>query len=276
MIYSPYFIASIFIATMVLFFGIGPKFLWPANELEKKLTLYRNYRPAELVDPEQAPREIRAIVVQGYNYLLETRKNLPQYAGDWVSCRNCHFAAGNTFGGANNGISLVGVSKKYPIHEEGNKVVTLEDRINGCFLRSMNGKALPVDSKEMKAMVAYLNWISLPVEKYPANWLGLPRIRSQHVPDPNNGQKLFAQYCAACHGKDGEGQMREEGLSYPPLWGPHSFNSAAGMNKFPVLVSFIYCNMPYRDPFLTLEEAMDIAAFVIEQPRPKLIEKTGS
>jgi thiosulfate dehydrogenase len=35
----------------------------------------------------------------------------------------------------------------------------MEDRINGCFRRSMNGKPLPPDSDDMKAMVAYFDWM---------------------------------------------------------------------------------------------------------------------
>src|SRR6266581_4602623 len=39
-------------------------------------------------------------------------------------------------------------------------VVTLEDRINGCMERSMNGRALPLDSREMKAFSSYMRWLS--------------------------------------------------------------------------------------------------------------------
>jgi cytochrome c len=31
------------------------------------------------------------------------------------------------------------------------RAITLQERINGCFLRSMNGKPIPVESAEMKA-----------------------------------------------------------------------------------------------------------------------------
>ena len=37
-----------------------------------------------------------------------------------------------------------------------NEVRTLEDRINGCMERSMNGRALPPDGPEMKAMLTYI------------------------------------------------------------------------------------------------------------------------
>ena len=39
-------------------------------------------------------------------------------------------------------------------------VDTLEDRINGCMERSMNGRALPLDSREMRAFSSYMRWLS--------------------------------------------------------------------------------------------------------------------
>ncbi|XOV08187.1 c-type cytochrome [Campylobacter jejuni] len=38
--------------------------------------------------------------------------------------------------------------------------MTLADRINGCFERSMNGKRMPSDAPEMKAMLTYMQWLS--------------------------------------------------------------------------------------------------------------------
>ncbi len=40
-------------------------------------------------------------------------------------------------------------------------IYVLEERINGCFRRSMNGKPLPPDSADMQAMVAYFDWMKL-------------------------------------------------------------------------------------------------------------------
>ena len=39
------------------------------------------------------------------------------------------------------------------------QVITLKERINGCMLRSMNGKALPKDSPEMEALIAYIKFL---------------------------------------------------------------------------------------------------------------------
>jgi thiosulfate dehydrogenase len=50
-------------------------------------------------------------------------------------------------------------------------MITLEDRINGCFRRSMNGTPLAVESADMKAMVAYFDWMkkeTKPRTKWPS------------------------------------------------------------------------------------------------------------
>jgi thiosulfate dehydrogenase len=225
----------------------------------------------QLVDPETAPPTIHAQVMRGYNLMRYTHKLIPEFAGDAVACTNCHFAAGNTFGGENGGISLVGVFQKYPISLPDGKPYTLAERINSCFEKSLNGKPLPIDSADMLSFLAYLEWISSPIAAHPqpAPWLGLNRkMRVDHAMNPAAGRLLYDSRCALCHGDDGEGQKRSEDLSYPPLWGPRAFNTAAGMNQLPILASFIHLNMPYEDPSLTLEQALDIAAFIISQPRP--------
>ncbi len=223
----------------------------------------------ELVDPEMAPDQIKPLVMQGYHILSETKKYLPEYAGDRLSCNNCHFAAGNTLGGANSGISLVGVTKNYPKFLAENPNYTLADRINACFEKSLNGKALPVDSQPMKAMLAYLEWISHHITMKKAPWLGLKELRSHHTPDSIKGQEVYAIYCASCHGAEGQGEPRAENLSYPPLWGASSFNEAAGMNNLSKLSAFVYYNMPFGEAELTVEQALDVSAFIIAQPKPK-------
>ncbi len=222
-----------------------------------------------LIDPEMAPEPIKESVMRGYNIVLETRKHLPEYTGDRLNCTNCHFSGGNNLGGINGGISLVGVTAKYPIDLGNERQYTLAERINSCFEKSMNGKPLPVDSVHMNDILAYLKWISegiTDVSKAP--WLGLKKLSSAHLPNPEAGAVKYETYCAMCHGSDGQGQRRKYDLGYPPLWGPHSFNDAAGMNQLEMLAPFILYNMPYEDARLSVEEALDIASFIIKQPRP--------
>ena len=98
--------------------------------------------------------------------------------------------------------------------------------------------------------------------------------------DPKNGQMVYTSKCQRCHGADGQGQIDPEGVGYkyPPLWGDHSFNTAAGLYRISRFAGYAKNNMPfgevtYHDPLLSNEEAWDVAAFVNSQPRPSKIFK---
>lgn len=219
----------------------------------------------DLVDPESAPEAELSQILYGYHVMLDTRKYVPEYCHNNLDCNSCHFNAGNTLGGKKRGISLVGVTYMYPrFSKRDNKEIDLAFRVDNCFMRSMNGKPLPHDSYEMKAILAYLNWISHELDDVPAlPWLGLPPINSTHIPDPENGKKVYVMHCRICHGDNGEGSP-----GVPPIWGPDSYNDGAGMNNLSMISSFVLLNMPYGQPILTPEEALDVSSYVIKQPRP--------
>lgn len=220
----------------------------------------------QLRDPEQSPPGIHDTVMLGYKLMIKTSELLPKHVGNKLNCTHCHFAGGNTTGGKNNGISLAGIAAVYPdYNERSDQVITLQERINGCFRRSMNGLPLGLNSREMDALVTYLHWISkdFPIyEEVP--WRGLPKLKVDRSPNQQEGEAEFKMKCAPCHGSSGEGSK-----FVPPLWGPNSFNDGAGMNNIDTFASFIYLNMPYHNPGLTEEEAYDIASFVTKQPRPE-------
>jgi thiosulfate dehydrogenase len=219
-----------------------------------------------LVDPSQAPESIRSLAREGYEILIDTKKNAAEYAGDKLSCTNCHFAGGDTTGGVQGGISLVGVATKYPAFDPRTKnVVDLPTRINYCFENSMNGTPVPVDSRTMLALVTYLSWISKDLPIYgKVPWLGLEKLTTTRQGNSVQGKRVYAAKCALCHRDDGQG-----GPNTPPLWGTGSFNRQAGMNEIQTLAAFIYWNMPYYDstPVLSQDQAMDVAAYIISQPR---------
>lgn len=226
-----------------------------------------------LVDPEQAPHDIRDSVMRGYKLVMNTAYYAPEYAHNELSCSNCHFLGGDTLGGKNGGISLVGVTTVYPqFSKRAGKVINLTDRMNNCFQRSMNGKAPPPNSRIMTDILNYLSWISKEVETIKdIPWLGLPEIKNEHKPDAKAGKKVYEDCCAACHRSDGAGGGfldDIEGKTIPPIWGPKSFNDGAGMNMIGMLAPFIYLNMPYQQAILTEEQALDVAAYIIEQERP--------
>jgi thiosulfate dehydrogenase len=63
------------------------------------------------------------------------------------------------------------------------------------------------------------------------------------------------------------------GYAVPPLWGNDSFNDGAGMSRLITAANFVHFNMPhgadYLNPQLSPEDAWDIAAYVVSQPRPR-------
>ena len=96
--------------------------------------------------------------------------------------------------------------------------------------------------------------------------------------DPVRGRAIYANACVACHNTDGSGIRRslptsDLGYMVPPLWGADSFNNGAGMARLITAANFVHFNMPhgtdYLDPQLTVEQAWDVAAYMISQPRPR-------
>jgi len=188
-----------------------------------------------------------------------------RYGGNGLDCQSCHLQAGTQ----RFGLPLAGVWGVFPTYiARENEVRTLEERINGCMERSMNGRALPVGGDEMKAMLSYINFISgservgKSLDGRGAPPLPLP----EKAGDPMHGRQVFTNTCAACHGADGQGQRletaeaKETGRRYrfPPLWGPDSYNDGAGMAR----------GTTYESPTLSAADAFDVVAYISEQPRP--------
>jgi thiosulfate dehydrogenase len=173
---------------------------------------------------------------------------------------------------------LTGVWGQFPQYRAREGVVdTLEDRINGCMERSMNGRALPFDSREMRAFSSYVRWLSAGIPDG-ARLLGagtLPIKEPARTADLGHGEQVFSETCAACHGADGHGLRAQTGAGYqfPPLWGQDSFNNGAGMSRLLTAAAYARHNMPigttYSAPVLKDEEAYDVAAYLISQERPE-------
>jgi thiosulfate dehydrogenase len=221
-------------------------------------------------DPDTIPATaVGNVIRSGYQLVIDTQHQARAYVGNALNCTNCHLDAGRRLGAA----PFVGLTTLYPEHRARNaRMNTLEDRLDDCFERSMNGKPLPQGGKEQQALVAYIAWLSQGVSKEAARtWRGFPRIASTRRPDPLQGKTMFAERCAGCHAEDGQGTS-----SGPPIWGPGSYNIAAGMARVSLAASFIKANMPPgQGGTLTDDEAYDLAAFINSQPRPDFARKAG-
>ncbi|HYC43329.1 MAG TPA: c-type cytochrome [Noviherbaspirillum sp.] len=222
-------------------------------------------------------RQGKVLMEQTYKYLgPEAKDTTKRFAGNNLACVTCHIAAGTR----HFGNPWVGTFVSFPQYRgREDTISTTEERINGCMERSMSGRRMPTDSEEMKAMVAYLHFLSsgIPVGAK-MEGTGVPRLNLlDRAADPVAGQKVYATVCQACHGENGQGVRRGkpgdgEGYQFPPLWGPDSYNTGAGMYRNILAAGFIKGNMPsgvtHANMVLTDEQAFDVAAYINSQPRP--------
>ena len=219
-------------------------------------------------------------VVRGMRLHLQTKALLPDNVGNALNCTSCHLNAGTVADGS----PFVGVSAFFPSYApRAGKEVTLEERINGCFRRSMDGKPLPVASPDMQAMVAYFDWMKMnTVAGDKVAGRGVGKVDPNIKPDPENGKVVYAQQCAVCHGDNGEGLKHADGsFVFPPLWGDESFNIGAGMARTYTAAAFVKRNMPigFHEKFplgqggLSDQEAVDVAQYFSHQPRPDFVDK---
>lgn len=205
----------------------------------------------------------------GRDIFLHTRERAPAYVGNGLACVNCHLDAGRLA----NSAPLWGAYGMYPQYRKKNgHVNSYGERLQGCFLYSMNGKAPPLDDRVIVALETYSYWMAqgapLGVQLKGA---GYPRVPTPaRAPDYVRGQAVFARDCALCHGADGQGQQVAGRYVFPPLWGADSFNWGAGMHELDKATAFIKANMPLsRGGMLSDQDAWDVAMFMDAHERPQ-------
>lgn len=214
------------------------------------------------------------LIKNTYDYFYDGEVKI----GNKLACSSCHLNGGTKAFAA----PYVGLTNVFPTYiGRENKIESLEERINGCFERSMNGRAIPENSKEMRAIVTYIKNISV-------NTVNKGRLAGQgfikmdipnRAADLKHGQVVFDNKCASCHGRDGQGlpHTAGKGYQYPPLWGKDSYNDGAGMARLLTAARFIKANMPlgatYDSPQLRDDEAYDVAAYINSFDRPQKTNK---
>jgi thiosulfate dehydrogenase len=191
------------------------------------------------------------------------------YTHNKMSCTNCHQDAGTK----PYSFSLMQSQVSYPQYRprEG-RVLTLAERVNNCVMRPHSGIPLPLESREMVAILSYLKWINtqiLPEDRNKKGFENLTVELPNRAGDVNKGQQLYNDKCLRCHAANGEGQFMpgDKKYLYPPLWGDHAYQPGSSMHRVIKQARWIKANMPndsatFFKPFLTDEEAIDIASFV--------------
>lgn len=242
---------------------------WPTPEIDL----------SKLPDTEQN-RMIKwgqALLTNTSEYLgPEVADPTKRYAGTNMACGSCHRAAATVPYAA----PLIGTHSVYPqFQPRFGKNVTLENRINLCFTHSLAGREVPEDSKEMKAFVAYIEYLSQGVPRG-AKIIGEKEMVVEEPKRAANlvrGEEVFKEQCVACHGEDGLGKRvgvkgDRKGYEFPPLWGPDATSESASMFRILSTFQYVYVNMPFGQaswdkPALSKDDAYDVAGYVISHPR---------
>jgi thiosulfate dehydrogenase len=240
----------------------------------------RSLAPHNVVNP-RVPSN--ATEQYGYRLIAQTTEVLGpdvadpnmRYMSSRLNCASCHIGGGLEPGN----LSLTTSVMRYPrTSPRSGAKETMEQRINGCMMRSMNGRMLAENSPEMIAMVAYMQFLAKQDAAMDTTF------RKAHDPAPlktpnraanlQAGQRVYEKRCGACHGDDGAGLQASpdpiHGYVFPPLWGPNSFNDGAGMHRVLTAARFIKAKMPLGKPDLSDDEAFDVAAYMNSKPRPEM------
>lgn len=199
---------------------------------------------------------------RGKDLIDHTSERLPAYTPTTMSCSSCHIDSGREPLAA----PLVGTYARFPKYmPRTGAIITVQERVNYCFTRSLSGSRLPMDSEEMVDIVNYIAWLSkdIPVGTHVEDE-DLPTLAKLEA-DAARGEKLFGEKCVACHQATGEGVPG----AFPALWGPKSYSIGASMAREERAASFIKHFMPQNARgSLTEQEAYDLAAFINAHPRP--------
>ncbi|CCN22983.1 putative cytochrome C [Bordetella bronchiseptica 1289] len=220
--------------------------------------------------------EFGKVVREGEQIFLHTPQRAAKFVGNDLTCASCHLDAGRRADSAPMWAAYV----LYPAYRAKNgHVNTLAERLQGCFRYSMNGESPPADDPTLVALQSYMYWLASKaptgVKLAGQGYRKLPAPPQK--PDYLRGKTAYAQYCAVCHGAEGQGQKNGRHWVFPALWGEHSFNWGAGMHQIGNAAGFIKANMPLGQAgLLSDQEAWDVAYFMNAHERPQDPRYQGS
>jgi len=271
----------IYSITIILLLVISNQIIDFVNRPKKEIPalMSEGWTAPSLFTDRSVQGEERALVIYGEDLIANTSKYLGPngsvaHITNGMNCQNCHLNAGRKTWGNNYGA----VAANYPkFRDRSGSIETVYKRVSDCMERSLNGSALDSNSREMKAMIAYIKWVGYTVPKD-----STPKGAGIKAPEyldraasPEKGLVVYTAKCQSCHGANGEGLMAADAKSYtyPPLWGEHSYNIGAGLFRLSRFAGYVRDNMPFnlashKNPALTDEESWDVAAFVNSRPRP--------
>lgn len=221
----------------------------------------------EPVSREQIDDKLTEVVKLGEAIVENTTAHpmSKEYVGNALNCTSCHLDNGRH----EKAGTFLGTATAYPAWSpRENRVITLEDRVLNCFMRSCNGIRPPLGSEVSVAVTAYITSLSQGQSlqmnsKRPVGpgAIKLLAVKPEQA-DIKRGASLYTSRCAECHQKDGQGDKDN-----PPVWGERSFNDGAGLSSVENLAAWLKVAMPLDDTDLTDQQTLDIAAYVNSHKR---------
>jgi thiosulfate dehydrogenase len=221
----------------------------------------------EPVSKEQVDDKLAEVVKLGES-IVENTMTHPMskgYVGNALNCTSCHLDNGRH----EKAGTFLGTATAYPAWSpRENRVITLEDRVLNCFMRSCNGTRPPLGSEVSVAVTAYITSLSQgqTLRMNSKRPIGPGAIKLLAVKpdqaDIQRGAALYTSRCTECHLKDGQGDKDN-----PPVWGERSYNDGAGLSSMENLAAWLKVAMPLDDTDLTDQQALDIAAYVNSHKR---------
>jgi len=204
-----------------------------------------------------------------------------------LTCKNCHLAGEDSRAGTTKNIgTFIGTAAAFPAYSSRHKrIQTLQERIDGCFLRCMSSKKSFMGTKTMRAVEAYIASLS-DGEPMHMNTKGPRSHKITKLWEKNTkkfaniyrkathqnylkGKELYQKKCAVCHGQSGEGTD-----NFPALWGKDkngkwlSYGADGSMAKLKNSATWIQDNMPFKqERTLNDQDAADVALFINAQER---------
>src|SRR5947208_5889831 len=139
-----------------------------ANENRQKAVVTQKEALWKAPDSSSIPHdEYGDLIRYGKNLISHTSRYIGPRGSlnnnaNGMNCQNCHLEAGTKPWAGNFGA----VAAIYPrFSDRRGSHESIYQRITDCFERSMNGKAPDSNSREMKAMYAYITWMGKDVTK---------------------------------------------------------------------------------------------------------------
>ncbi len=220
-------------------------------------------------DSEIPHDKFGAMIRKGEAIFHDPARYAAPFVGNRLNCASCHLGGGRQPGAA----PMWAAYLSYPAYRSKNgHVNSFEERLQGCFRFSMNGKAPPLGDDTLVALESYAYFLAkgAPVGE-PIAGRGFPKLPAPPQPaDYARGSAVYTQHCAVCHGANGEGRTQDGRPVFPALWGAQSFNWGAGMGSIKNAAEFVHANMPLGMPdSLSVQQAWDVATYIDSQIRPQ-------